>query len=197
MAFTKKSTKGSASATKGSAKDSAKGKGSAKKTKKVKRTYEAPEDFKSHFVELCIRTDDAGLFAPSIKVTAIKGRWENENAKRFDMLTYDPNTAMALVARLAARCFATNEAKRLTPKSAFRIIVRASKKGDGILSSGVKSIAMLKKSEKSGKTSWKELTDKADTNRRKIRSVGRFLPSVFVKSLPLPKGKPAKQDTDD
>jgi hypothetical protein len=186
MAFTKKASN---NASKSSKVDKS-------QVKKVKRTYEVPEDFKPFFVEACIRTDDAGLFAPAIKVTAIKGRWENENAKRFDMMGYDPNTAVALVARLAARCFATNEAKRLTPKSAFKIIIRASKKGDNVLSSRVVSIAKLSKSEKTGKTSWKELVDKDDLNRRKIRSVARFLPSVFTRALPIPKGKVAKSDEE-
>lgn len=190
MAFTKKvGAKGAALS---------KTKKSAKKAKPVKITFKAPEDMKPCFLELTLRTQEDGLLGPTFKAIRVKGNWTNPDAKRFDMMEYDAPTVAALMARLGARTFATNAAKRLPAKTAYRLVIRAGKRAaDDSLMAGIKSIAVQAKSAKTGKSVWKELTDKTDPVRRKIRSAAKFLPGAFTSMQLPPSGKRSKKEADE
>lgn len=191
MAFTKKAAPKGAKASKAS-------KSSAKK-KPAKITFKAPSDMKPCFVELMFKTQADGLIGPQFKAIRVKGNWTNPEAKRFDMMTYDAPTVVAIIARVAARTFAAGVAKRLPANTAYRLVIRAGKRAaDNTLMGGIKSTAVLAKSEKTGKSRWKELTDKTDPVRRKLRSISRLIPGAFVNMQLPPSGRQKKEiDTDD
>ena len=165
--------------------------------KPVKITFDAPADMKPCFIELMFKTQADGLLGPSFKAIRVKGNWTNENARRFDMMEYDPKTVTALMARIGARTFSAGVAKRLPANTAYRMVIRAGKRSaDDTIISGVKSIARLAKSAKTGKSSWKEMTDTTDPVRRKLRSVARFLPGAFVNIQLPPTGRRPVADAD-
>ncbi len=189
MAFTKKA---------GSSKSSGKTGKTKAKAKPAKITFDAPSDMKPCFIEFFFRTQEDGLIGGGVKCQRVKGNWSNPEAKRFDMLEYDPQTVIAITSRFAARTFATNAGKRLPANTAFKIIIRAGlRKADNTLMGGVKSIAILKKSEKTGKSRWAEIEDAKDPVRRKLRSVGRFIPGAFVNLQLPPSTRRSKKDADE
>lgn len=168
-----------------------------KAAKPAKVTFPAPADFKPCFVDVMFKTQKDGLIGPAIKAVRIKGQWTNENAKRYDMMTYDATTVVSLMARIGARTFAAGVAKRLPSGTSFRLIVRVGKRtADDTILASVKSISRMVKSKTSGKSKWKEMTDKTDPVRRKLRSVGRFLPGAFV-NIQLPPTKKRKEETEE
>lgn len=170
----------------------------AKKTASPpKITFKAPADMKSCFIELMFKTQADGLIGPSFKANRVRGNWTNPNAKRFDMMTYDAPTVAGMLSRISARTFATNATRRLPANTAFKLVLRAAvRSADGTLAAGVKSIARLA-TMKSGKKTWKELTDTTDYTRRKLRSCGRFLPGAFVNMQLPPSGRQSKADADE
>jgi hypothetical protein len=179
----------------GAAKEPAK-KRVVRKTTPKKITFDAPSDMKPCFIELSFKTQEDGLLGPSFKAFRIKGLWTNPEAIRFDMLEYDARTVASLMARLGARTFATNALRRLPPDTAFRLVIRVGKRAaDGSILASVKSIAKLTET-KSGKKQWKELADKTDPIRRKLRSVTRFLAGAFV-AIQLPPSKRKKKETEE
>ena len=164
----------------------------------IKITFDAPSDMKACFIEFMFRTQADGLIGPHIKAIRVKGQWTNPNAKRYDMMTYDPLTVAALMSRLGARTFATNPLKRLPATTAFKIVIRVGlRTADGTLLSSIKSIAKQVKSTKSNKSLWKELVDKTEPSYRKIRSAARFLPGAFVNIQLPPSGRVPKKGDDD
>ena len=197
MAFVKKAVTTSTGATRKVAPKGTKA-ASAKpaRAKPVKITFDAPSDMKPCFIELAFRTQADGLIGPSFRCMRVRGNWTNEAAKRFDMMEYDPTTVTAIISRIAARTFATNALRRLPANTAFKLVIRAGmRKADGTIIAGIKSVSKQVKM-KSGKTSWKELTDKTDPVYRKIRSCGRFLPGAFVNLQLPPSTRRSKQEDD-
>jgi hypothetical protein len=95
----------------------ARAKGGAKAKPARKRnalpTFEAPADFKPHFLEVAVRTDKDGLLGSTIKGTRYQGRYdpEAEDKKKFDLGSYDVPTLIGIQARLAAVTFRTNPTK--------------------------------------------------------------------------------------
>lgn len=163
-----------------------------KRAKPVKITFAAPDDMKPCFIELLFRTQEDGLIGPKFRCIRIKGNWDNDNAKRYDMMEYDASTVTALIARISAKTFATNALRRLPADSSFKLIIRAGKSSiDGNLRATVKSIAKLAP-RASGKSVWKELTDPKDLIRRKLRATARFLPGALVSIQLPPSGRKPK-----
>lgn len=157
----------------------------AKKKPKPKVTFKAPSDMKSCFIELMFKTGADSLAHPQVKCTRIQGQWTNENAKRYDMLTYDVQTVIALVGRLNGRFFVVNPDKRLPKNTVFKLILRVSKRAaDNTLVASVKESALLIQKE-GAKPKWKWLEDGADPVRRKIRSANRFIAGAFT-NIQLP-----------
>lgn len=88
--------------------------GTAKKpARKPLPTFEAPADFKPHFLLLQVRTEADGLLGPRsslkepLKAIRYQGgfEWDKEEKKMADMLKYDPLTVAGIMARLAGVTF--------------------------------------------------------------------------------------------
>jgi len=166
---------------------------SAKKTVAVKKApararppkilFKAPEDFKPAFFEVTFATMRDGLVnGASLKVNRVRGRWDNEDAKRFDLRTYDLPTYTAIATRLGT-IFAPNIAKRLPPNARFYAILRCNRKSaDGSLSVILKALRQGALNKETGKVKYsKWIADKKDVVWRLVRKSTRFLPAAFVK----------------
>lgn len=147
-----------------------------KRAKPIKFVFRAPSEFKSTFVEVVLTTDKDGFIAPGTIVEAIKGKWDNENAPRYDLVMHDPEVAMTLVSRISMLTYVTNVGKRLPANKEYTILVRV-------------SISKAKKNEiRAGiKTIWCENAkgklvemDKKDVECRRLRRCGKFLAASFV-----------------
>jgi len=110
--------------------------------KPAKQTFHAPEDVRSAFIEVGFITAIDGLIAPGVTVEYIKGKPDNENAPRYDLMVHDSATASALIARLSGRLFAPNISKRLTPETEYVVQVRlsVSKSKDNQISASVRNV---------------------------------------------------------
>lgn len=157
------------------------------RVKKPVPTWEAPADFKPHFLEVLVRVDKDGLLCPDCKVIRYKGRYDPEADARKKVLvnSYDPRTVQGILSRLSMVTFINSVAKRFPTGKTFRLILRVGKKKDGALTVGYKGISMVTKL-KSGRV--KEVAlDKKDPIYRRFRKAGRLLPAAFSKVLIPPK----------
>lgn len=188
MAFQKK-TKAGKTDSKASKKPAAK--------KKAKVTFQAPSDFKPCFIELTFRVGADSLAHPKFKIERVKGKWDNPDNKRFNMLEYDAQTALALTGRLFGRMFVVNPAKRIPANSSYKLIIRVNRKSkDNTIGASVKEVAHLVKKE-GKKAKWVWFSDKKDPVFRKIRSANRFLAGAFTDIQLPPSGKRAKAQSED
>jgi hypothetical protein len=139
--------------------------------------FKAPVDFKPFFLEVAVQTGTDGLFSPvGFSATRIRGNWDNPEAKRYDLATYDVPTLAAIGMRLSSVTFAPNILKRLPINTKFKLILRVSKKAaTGGLMASVKFLAM---SNEAGKMKW--IKDVKDPTRRRIRRANRVLASAFL-----------------
>lgn len=162
----------------------------------IKPTWDAPSDFKPAFFAFRLKTDRWGLVdTRSVFGERIRGRWDNPDAKRFDMAEYDVATLRGFAMIVAASTYAPNPARRLPPNQPFLFIVRASKAAEtGIVRARLVAIATKTKADK--KLVWFE--DKKDPLYRRLRRANRCLPSAFVDAQlpPTPKKKTA-EDAED
>jgi hypothetical protein len=173
--------------------------------------FPAPPDFKPFFAEVKFRTGEDGLLMPKFVVNRIRGRWDNPEAKRFDMLEYDQQTALALVSRLSGRLFAPNQLKRLTANKSFQVVLRVAlrrkknAKGKVIsetLGARIVSIGHYVKKKDSTKSilRWfnprEKEADKVNVDRRKIQSANRFLAGSFVNVQLPPSGRKSKGEDE-
>jgi hypothetical protein len=186
----------------------AKKKGVARKTGAARKplpTWQAPADFKPHFLEISVRTEKDGLLGSAIKGTRYVGRYdpEAEDKKKFDVGAYDQDTLLGVLSRLSAVTFkATNDKKfpvevkgrtevkgamRLPANTSFRIVLRVNKKAaDGSISIVFKSVEQSVKNAKTGRPK-AVLLDKRDPVYRAFRKVNRILPAAFKAVLMPPK----------
>lgn len=150
-------------------------------------TWEAPADFKPHFLEVMVRFDKDGLLSPDCKVIRYKGRYDPEadERKKFLVNSYDVRTVQGILSRLSMVTFINSPAKRLPAGKTFRIVLRIGKRKDNTLNVTFKGISMLAKM-KSGRIKETEI-DKKDPVYRRFRKAGRLLPSAFSKNLMPPK----------
>jgi hypothetical protein len=192
-------------------------KGTAKPARKPLPTFDAPADFKSHFLEVSLRTEKDGLLASSIKATRYQGRFDPnaEDKKKADLGSYDPSTLIGIQARFAAVTFkATNDKKypvevkgrtevkgamRLPANTAFKILLRVNRKAaDGSISVLIKNIQQGVKNLKTGRIAAVDL-DKKDPVYRAFRKASRILPAAFKNVLMPPKkvrGKKVEADEE-
>lgn len=194
--------------------------GAAKKSTKPARkplpTFEAPADFKPHFLEVSVRTEKDGLLASAIKATRYQGRYDPnaEDKKKSDLGSYDSATLIGIQARFAAVTFkATNDKKypaevkgrtevkgamRLPANTSFKIVLRVNRKAaDGSLSILIKQIQQGVKNAK-GRIVAVDL-DKKDPVYRAFRKASRILPAAFKNVLMPPKrtrGKKVEADEE-
>lgn len=172
-----------------------------KRTRKPTIDFMPPADFKPFAVDIKFKTGKDGLLTTDFQVERIQGRWDNENAKRWDMMEYDPATVTALMSRLGGMMYAPNVLKRLKPNTAYRMILRVSlrkiptsdtKKKLGV---SIAAIARYQKSAKTGKLRISWLSDSADLDRRRLRrSATKILPGAFTKVLLPPSTRRSRKN---
>lgn len=186
--------------------------GSASTARAKKKTplpqFEAPADFRPHFVLVSFQTDRDGLIGASLKAVRYNGRFDREapDNKKANLMDYDPQTVVGIAARLAAVTFKTSidrlmpvvpsdreglkGSNRLPKSTVFEALIRVGKRSaDGTLTAGVRQVfQIVKKTMKSGKTVQRpeELT-KTDPASRLIRRVNRILPAAFKNVMMPPK----------
>lgn len=170
-------------------------------TPPVKPIWPAPADAKPAFYIFKFRTDSFGFFDPmTLKGERIKGRWDNEAAKRYDLAEFDQMTLRGFASAISGPLFATNQARRLPALQPFmmvlRVIVRKPKTNEEVAAVGVRLVGLGTKVSKKSEMVW--LTDKADLVLRKIRRSIRFLPAAFVQAqLPPMRRRSSKEDSSD
>lgn len=180
----------------------ASGKGSKAKKKKAIPTWQAPDDFKPHFLEVLVKTDKDGLLSNAIKATRYQGRYDPQadDKKKFDLASYDMPTTLGLLSRLSMTTYTTSAAKRLPAKTTYKILLRITKKSkDGSLGVAFKEISIGQKSAKTGRVKAVAL-DKKDPQYRLFRKSNRILPGAFKDVLMPPKkvrGVSKKKAEDD
>lgn len=173
-------------------------KGAASSTKKKSKRappilFQAPADFKPAFFEVKFTTMRDGLInGNSLKAIRIKGKWDNPDAKRYDLAEYDLGTLLGIAARLGS-IYAPNVLKRLPGKTTFKLILRAGKKAaDNSLSVKVKEAGHVIFHNDKPKLKWFE--DKKDPVYRKLRKVSKVLSAAFTKVQLPPKGRQKKTE---
>jgi len=156
--------------------------------------FEAPADFKPAFFEVAFSVGEDGLMAPqSLQASRVKGRWDNAEARRYDLREYDVNTLIGIGTRLAYVTYAPNILKRLPANTSYGLVLRVSKRAsDGSLAARV---VAAKYQLESGK--WKWYSDKADPIYRRLRRVSRPLASGFVDVQLPPSGRRSKKSSDE
>lgn len=142
-----------------------------------KIVFKAPKEVKSFFVEFNFATAKDGFIDPaSLEVTAIKGKWDNENAPRYDLLALDPQTAAAIIGRFSLKIYAANILKRLPVGKEYSIILRVSvSTRDHSVRCGVKTAFFV-----NAKGKLQEFVDKRDPEYRKIRGGAKFMAGAFT-----------------
>jgi hypothetical protein len=157
-----------------------------------KPTWQAPADFKPAFFRFGFSTDSQALIVPeSANGERIRGRWDNEEAKRYNLREYDVNSLMGFIARMSAAIWAPNVIRRITPDATWEIIVRVNKRSaDGSLAVRVIGVRIKKEGKKAR---WIE--DKTDADLRKIRRAARWLPAAFT-DVQLPPSRRSKKSEE-
>lgn len=172
-------------------------KASAKKAASArppKPEWQAPADFKPAFFQFVFTTDDQGLMDPaSLSGERIRGRWDNPDAKRYDLSTYDQSTLIGFAARMSAAIWGTNPARRIPGNTTYTVVLRVNKRSaTGALA--VRVIGVQHKVE-GKKAKWFE--DKADPTFRKFRRAARWLPAAFTDVQLPPSRRSKKEKTDE
>lgn len=95
--------------------------------------FEAPADFKPHFLEVAVRTEKDGLLGSAIKAIRYVGRYDvnAEDKKKFDIGAYDVPTLVGIQSRLSAKTFKTNGQKIMPSSIKDRNVVTKVKREDG------------------------------------------------------------------
>lgn len=187
----------------------------AKKKRKALPTWQAPADFKPHFLLVQFKTERDGLLGTQVKATRFQGRFDRDadDKKKFDLGAYDPMTLLGIAARVSGVTYkASNDKKmptapkerdglkganRLPPGTVFQVLIRVGKKKEGnVLTAGVKEIWQAVLSEKTGRMKLVSL-DKKDPAYRLIRKAKNFLPAAFVNVQMPPKRSRRKTEESD
>ena len=155
--------------------------------------FDAPSDFKPYFCEVRFKTGEDALISPvGFKASRVKGRWDNQEAPRFDLKEYDVPTLLGIMSRLSAVTFAPNVLRRLPANTSFLLILRVNRRSaDNSLAIIMKAAAM---SNSAGKLRW--FKEKADPVYRRLRRSVRILPSAFVDTQLPPSRRRSKKDSD-
>lgn len=158
-------------------------------------TWDAPADFKPAFFNFTFKTDSQALIIPeSVQGQRYRGRWDNENAKTFELREYDISTLIGFAARMSAALWAPNIVRRVAPDASWRVVLRVSKRSaNGSLAVRIIGVAIKMEGKKAR---WFE--DKADPDFRKIRRAARWLPAAFTDvQLPPSTRRTKKTEEDD
>jgi hypothetical protein len=189
------------------------------KAKKAKRkpipTYQAPPDFKPHFLLVQFKTEKDGLLGTKVQATRYQGKFDREadDKKKSNLGAYDPITLMAVAARIAGVTYKPSNDKkfpasikeradvkgsqRLPASTTFQMLLRVGRKTDGnVLTTSVKDIWQVVMNEKTGRPKLVAL-EKTDPAYRLIRKAKNFLPAAFQQVLMPPKRSRKKADEGD
>lgn len=157
--------------------------------------HKAPSDFKPFWMELNFQTLKDGMIGPKFSANRVKGRWDNADAKRFDMTQYDAPTVTALLARIGGLAYATNPVRRLSPGKSFGIVLRVSKaSATGTVNCSL--TAAKRTITKDGTTKWSWFNKEkhmTDADYKKLRRMVRFLRGAFVNVQLPPSGRAPKK----
>ena len=165
--------------------------------KKALLVHEAPSDMKPCFIEVKFKTAKDGLLSSAFSAQRVRGRWDNPDAKRFDMMEYDAKTVVVMMQRLFAATWAANPQNRLPGNRTFKIILRASaKKADNSILARVVAAGIVVKKAGSTKPSLKWYEDKADPVYRKLRRASNNLRGAFTDLQLPPSGRQKKSDEE-
>lgn len=180
--------------------------------------FEAPSDFKSHFVEVRFKTELDGLVATHMKLLHVKGRYNFEDPSQIDekkiseVNKYSPQTVWGVASRLGGvtykptndKKYDVNPAKRVAAKGSqrlpastmFAMILRVNRRSkDGTISVLVKAVYQIAASKKSGVVK-RILLTKEDPVYRLIRKCARVMPAAFTDVLMPPKRTRRRADAD-
>lgn len=167
--------------------------------------FKTPVDFKPSFFEVEFETLRDGLIrGGSVVVNRVRGKWDNPEAKRFDLSTYDIATLVGIATRLGGAAMAPNVLKRLPPKTKFGLILRVAKRAaTESLAVSIKGIKRLGVTT-SGKPKWVWMNPQSEgtdlINYRKLRRMVRTLAGAFVE-VQLPpstrRGKKSEESDED
>jgi hypothetical protein len=168
-------------------------------------TWKVPVDFKPHFLLVTFRTEADGLIGSRFKAVRYVGRFaeDADDKKKFDIMSYDPQTLAAIQGRMSSTMFkASNDKKfsaapkaragekggmRLPAKTVFSALIRVGKKtAEGTLTARIPAVFQHIKNEKTGKVRMTPL-EKTDPAYRLIRRASRILPGAFDQCLMPPK----------
>lgn len=176
--------------------------------------WEAPDDFKPHFLSVQVRTDKDGMFTNMIEATRYVGAYNEEapGSKKFDLRSYDADTLMGIQARLAlvtfhptGRLSKAGVSPRLQPDTTYKLLYRVGvRKANNALTVGLKSVVQQTEttSAKTGKVRIKEVQlERSEPDFRKLLKSAKFLPAAFANVLQPPKpvrgGKRKAEDEED
>lgn len=160
--------------------------------KKELRMHSLPADFAPFAMHLTFKVGKDGyMYADKMTLDRIKGRWDNDDAKRFDMFEYDQRTAAAVVARFTAATSASNPLRRLPAGATFSVFYRVAKNKDEVCIVSIKAV------ERASKGKWVPLEDKTDPVLRLIRRSAVLLRGAFTDVQLPPAGKRAKKSDDE
>jgi hypothetical protein len=167
-------------------------KGAVKRTPPKKFVFKAPETVKSFFCQAAFATSKDGLLAPGCRLTAIKGKWDNPNAPKYDLSQLDPQTVISFFGRFMNILYAANPARRLPPNKKYMVLLRVGVAGaDGSIRVSIKTAWYMNEQKKK-----KEFTDKTNAEYRKIRRTAKLLAGAFTKVLDMNELKAAQKVLD-
>lgn len=191
------------------------------KQKKKLVEFKAPSDMKSAYYELKFVVQHDGLISPNINVERIKGSWDNPEAKRFNLATYDVATLVGIASRLQAAGYSSNFFRRWPAGAKLGMFIRASvSKATGLITVSVKAgYQMVEGSSGKLKKQWftiekepkkvdgktvrnedgsKKMISVIDPTYKKMRRAARLLRGAFVANqLPPSTGRRKKADIDE
>jgi hypothetical protein len=173
----------------------AKGGKSAAPRKRAKPiTFQRPDDMKPQVLHIDLKVAKDGLIGGA-KITAWKGNPESDTAKSLELSQYDNETALRLMSRIGSAVWVPNVAKRLEPKSNWRLVMRVSSNKDGNILSRLREVAVQQ--EKRGKLKYVPLTygEESPENKAKIRlfrKLHKIGAAAFVNLQPFPDAKTYK-----
>lgn len=161
-------------------------------------TFEAPEGFRTQTYAVKFGTQHDGTIHPgAFRMLSIKGKWDNPEARTFDLSLYDPATIQGMMSRLSALFYHGKADRRLPPKMVFYVVVAVRSDKDGNIGMSLREFAYDKKIEKNGKKVNKRIVVTRDPVKlrakegpqvllARLKRGLKFLRGAFVVAQPQP-----------
>lgn len=163
-------------------------------------TFPAPDEYKTTTYAIKFGTQHDGTIHPqAFRVESIKGKWDNPEAHRFDLVLFDNATIVGLAARLSALFYNNKVERRLPPNMVFYVIVAVRSDKDGNIGMSLREFAYDKKVTvaSTGKKKTKRIVVVRDPVKLKakegpqvllarLRRGLKFLRGAFVAAQPQP-----------